>query len=163
VDIAKIPVPQGLLDLLVALLYRIELWTVGWKIDQFQAFAVSSQKSANQRAFVPRGIVHPNHNARILLQKSLEKTDELPLVQPRIECHPQLSSGTGNHQAEVLPCVADSSHGLASTNGPAPAQVRSYRDGAFVQKKDRESTFSVFSEGFPDVFLKWACLAMSVL
>ncbi len=112
---------------------------------------------------MPWGIVHPNHNTRIHFQKSLEKTDELPLVQPRIERHPQLSSGTCNHQAEVLPCMADSGNRLASTNGPAPAQVCSYRDGAFVQKKDREAALPVFSKDFPDVFLKWACLAMSVL
>jgi len=112
---------------------------------------------------MPRGIIHSNSNTGILPQQSLEKTDKLPLVQPRIECHPQLSSGTGNHQAEILPRVADSGHWLASTNGPAPAQVCSYRDGALVQKKDREAMLSVFSEGFPDVFLKWACLTMSVL
>lgn len=112
---------------------------------------------------MPGGIIHPNYNTRVLLQKSLEKTDELPLIQPRIECHPQLSPGTGNHQAEVLPRMTDSGNGLASTNCPAPAEVCSYRDCAFIQKKDREATLPVFSEGFPDVFLKWACLAMSVL
>jgi len=163
VDIAIILVPQGLLDLLVALLNGIELRAIGREVDQLQAFAVSSQKGPYQRAFVPRGIIQPNHKPRILPQKTLEETDEFPLIQPGIECHPQLSSGTYNHQTEVLSRVADSGHRLASTKGPASSQICPYRDGAFVQKKDRESSLSIFSEGFPDVFLKWACLAMSVL
>ena len=72
-------------DFLVALLNWIEFWAVGWEIDQPQTFTVSSQEGPYQWAFMPRGIIHPNHNARILLQKPLEKTDEFPLIQPRIE------------------------------------------------------------------------------
>jgi hypothetical protein len=76
---------QRLLDLLVALLHRIQFWAVRWEIDEPEAFAISPQECPKGWAFVPRPAIQKHYQPRVMLQEPFEKADYPVLIHGVVE------------------------------------------------------------------------------